>query len=207
MSRLLKVAALALTFAYPFVVWGGLTWLGKHLDERQTLLALAGALAVIFALRLIVGALAPAGAKPLARAGTALAVAGVALAALSVLLREGGLLLWYPVAVNTVFLALFGGSLVRPPPLVERLARLRTPDLPPPAVRYTRRVTQVWCIFFVVNGSIAAGTCLYGDLQIWTLYNGLLSYVLIGLLAGAEFLVRRSVVSKTSTGTEQQGTG
>ena len=31
---------------------------------------------------------------------------------------------------------------------IERIARLQHPDLPPEGVVYTRRVTQIWCVFF-----------------------------------------------------------
>ena len=55
---------------------------------------------------------------------------------------------FYPVLVNAVMLGIFGYSLMFPPSIVERFARIRNPDLPTQAVHYTRRVTQVWCIFF-----------------------------------------------------------
>ena len=60
------------------------------------------------------------------------------------------------------------------------------PDFPPAAVVYTRRVTQVWCGFFVVNGLIAVATALWASTAVWTLYNGLLSYVAMGVLMGGD---------------------
>jgi uncharacterized membrane protein len=99
----------------------------------------------------------------------------------------------YPALVNAVFLGVFGLSLWHGPTVVERMARLREPDLPPAAVAYTRRVTQVWCGFFVVNGAIAVGTALWASPAAWALYNGLISYVAMGALMGGEWLVRRRV--------------
>ncbi|HEX7641723.1 MAG TPA: hypothetical protein VF472_05855 [Burkholderiaceae bacterium] len=96
----------------------------------------------------------------------------------------------YPVLVNAVLLAAFGYSLAHPPSLIERLARLREPDLPQAAVGYTRRVTQVWCVFFVLNGAIALGTALWASEQVWSLYTSVVSYILMGLLFGIEFLCR-----------------
>lgn len=96
----------------------------------------------------------------------------------------------YPVLVNAAFLAAFGYSLMAPPSMVERLARLREPDLPPAAVRYTRRVTEVWCGFFILNGAAALGTALWATDAVWSLYTGVISYVLMGMLFGAEFLLR-----------------
>jgi uncharacterized membrane protein len=74
--------------------------------------------------------------------------------------------------------------------MVERMARLTEPDLPPEAIGYTRKVTQVWCGFFVINGSIALGTAIWASPEVWTLYNGVIAYVLMGLLFGGEYLVR-----------------
>jgi len=99
----------------------------------------------------------------------------------------------YPVAVNLSLLAVFAASLRRGPSLVERLARLREPALPPAAVAYTRRVTQAWCVFFAVNAALAAATALWADTATWALYNGVLAYVAMGALMGGEWLLRRRV--------------
>lgn len=96
----------------------------------------------------------------------------------------------YPVLVNAAMLAIFGYSLIYPPSIAERFARIREPDLSPQAVRYTRRVTQVWCAFFIANGAVALGTALWGSPAVWTLYNGFLAYLLMGLLFAGEFCVR-----------------
>ena len=97
----------------------------------------------------------------------------------------------YPVLVNAAMLGVFGYSLMVPPSMVERLARLREPELPPPAIGYTRRVTQVWCVFFAVNGTIAAVTALRASPAVWLFYNGLIAYLLMGLLFAGEYIVRR----------------
>lgn len=59
-----------------------------------------------------------------------LALLGALLCVSSQLLRIQHLLLWYPVAVNLAMLLVFGASLWSAMPLVERLARLREPELP-----------------------------------------------------------------------------
>lgn len=97
---------------------------------------------------------------------------------------------FYPVLINLILLVVFGISLIRPPTMVERLARLREPNLPPAAIIYTRRVTQVWCGFFIVNASISFAIQLWASPATWSLYNGVISYLLIGLLFGGEYLVR-----------------
>lgn len=104
---------------------------------------------------------------------------------------EATLLRWYPVLINALLLISFGWSLVYGPPLVERIARLREPDLPPAAVPYTRAVTWVWIGFFAFNGSMSAALTLWAPLSWWTLYNGLLSYLLMGSLFAVEWLLRQ----------------
>ncbi|WP_218831525.1 hypothetical protein [Bordetella genomosp. 9] len=96
----------------------------------------------------------------------------------------------YPVLINAAMFAVFASSLWRGMPVIERFARLRHPDLPPQAVAYTRRVTQVWAGFFAFNGLVSAALSLWAPWHWWTLYNGVISYVLIGLLMAGEWLVR-----------------
>ena len=101
--------------------------------------------------------------------------------------------------VSLLLLLLFARSLWQPQTLIERLARLQDPQLPAEAIRYTRRVTQVWCGFFVVNGTLALTTVLLGDMALWSLYNGLLSYLLMGTLMGGEWLLRRRLQARLAT--------
>ncbi|MDQ6439933.1 hypothetical protein [Klebsiella quasipneumoniae] len=174
-----------LLLAWPFIIWFGLAHnslqgliplmaLMLFLRFRQTRRR-AGALSVVTQI---------------------VAVAGMTLCIASYLLKTHQLLLFYPVVVNSVMLAVFGGSLWSTMPIIERLARLREPDLPERAVRYTRRVTQIWCAFFIINGGIALFTALYGDLSLWTAWNGMISYLLMGTLMAGEWLVRQRVIKR-----------
>lgn len=97
---------------------------------------------------------------------------------------------FYPVLVNVGLLGAFGTSLIFPPSFVERLARMREPDLPAQSVGYMRRVTQVWCVFFAVNGAVALATALWASPAVWSLYNGVVAYLLMGLLFAGEYLMR-----------------
>ncbi|WP_017801806.1 hypothetical protein [Winslowiella toletana] len=171
-----------ITLGWPFLVWLAITHPQLHW--------LIPLLALLFLLRLL-GLRRSGGA--FSRAAQLLALAGVALCLASYLLRSHQLLLWYPVAVSAVMLLLFGGSLFSAMPMVERLARIREPQLPPPAIRWTRRVTQIWCLFFIFNGSVATATCLAGNLHWWTLWNGIISYLLMGLLMAGEWLLRQRI--------------
>jgi uncharacterized membrane protein len=104
------------------------------------------------------------------------------------------LLRLYPSLVNLGLLIAFGATLVRGPSMIEKFARLGTPELSPGAVRHTRRVTQVWCAFFVLNGAFSAYTALYWSRANWSLYNGAIAYGLIGVLLVAELIWRYLVV-------------
>ncbi|POZ60249.1 hypothetical protein [Chromobacterium alticapitis] len=104
----------------------------------------------------------------------------------------------YPLLVNAALLAVFGGSLRFGPPVIERLARLTEPALDAAGVRYTRAVTQVWCGFFIVNGSLSLATALWAGNAVWTAYNGCVSYLLMGALFGGEWLVRRRFKKRNS---------
>lgn len=174
-----------LILAWPFVVWFGL--------QHNSLPWLLPLIALLLVLRL---RQARRKVGPMRFIMQSVALAGIILCIASALLKTHQLLLFYPVVVNLVMLTVFGGSLWTTMSLVERLARLRDPDLPPEGVRYTRRVTQIWCIFFIVNGGIALFTALQGDMRLWTAWNGVIAYLLMGTLMAAEWLVRRRVIKR-----------
>jgi uncharacterized membrane protein len=177
---MLKLLVGLVMVVYPFLVYAAL----DSMQPRYLALLLAG----LFALRW------------LQQGGTARLLGAHWLAPLALLLllavvlsNQGGLLLAYPVLVSALFFTVFCHSLLHPPSVAERIARLSEPDLPPRGVRYTRRVTQVWCGFFLANGMAATATAFSGDRWLWSLYNGFISYVLMAVLMGSEWLVRRRV--------------
>ncbi|MGI2259705.1 septation protein IspZ [Shewanella sp. GXUN23E] len=179
MSWLTLVSALVL-LAYPLAVYFGL----QHFDIGIIAALMAG----IFLLRIV--AAKQAKLAELRTLAWISGGAGLLLAGLGYLFQKQAWLTFYPVVVNLLMLALFATSLWQKQTIIERLARLQEPDLPPSGVRYTRKVTLLWCGFFAVNGSIALATC-FMPLHIWTLYNGLLSYLLAGTLFICELLVRQ----------------
>lgn len=164
--------------AYPPLVYFGLT-------------RLPPAALVLVGLTLI-GLRLPATRKTaLARAWTA--AFAVAAGGLAVLLSLAPALAVkaYPVAVSLAVAAVFGLSLRFPPTVVERIARLTEPELPPEGVAYTRKVTLIWTLVLLANAGVSAATALWGSLAQWTLWNGLLSYLLMGTLFAGEFLIRQ----------------
>ncbi|MDA7618199.1 hypothetical protein N8703_02745 [Verrucomicrobia bacterium] len=184
MRALMLLLTLAL-LAYPLVVYFGLS--------RWGVSGVSCVLGVLFLIRLIIG-----GKTKLTHLKVIVYLSGsvgLVLVLLSAAFRQAGLILFYPVAVNVLMLLFFSGSLYQEQTVIERLARLREPEFPENGVRYTRTVTKVWCAFFMVNGAIAFITC-FQALEVWTIYNGLISYLLIGMLFVSEFLTRRRIIKK-----------
>jgi uncharacterized membrane protein len=99
----------------------------------------------------------------------------------------------YPLTISFGLAVVFSYSILRPPTIIERIARRMAPNLNERGVRYTRQVTKAWVIFFIVNGAISAWTAIYANIDVWLLYNGFISYILMGLLFSLEFLMRQTV--------------
>jgi uncharacterized membrane protein len=95
-----------------------------------------------------------------------------------------------PALPNVVMLLSFGRTLRSGPSLIESLARLRWGELPPHVVTYCWRLTLLWCVFFAANAAFISWLAFYGTLASWTIYTGLLAYLLAGGLFLAELLYR-----------------
>ena len=72
-----------------------------------------------------------------------------------------------------LWLAVFFGRTLRggATPLIERIARHSNPALPAALCRYSRRLTALWCAYFVVAALLTAATHLayaYVGLVVWT---------------------------------------
>ncbi|MDF1790475.1 MAG: hypothetical protein P1U88_01125 [Thalassobaculaceae bacterium] len=179
--RLVNLLYGVLVLAYPLVVYVGL----KYFDARST----AFGLLLLTVLRFLF--LRAADPKMGSRAFAVVPIALTAgLVGLAFVFDADAYLLFYPVAINAVMLVLFAESLARPPTVIERLARISEPDLPPSGVRYTRKVTMAWCGFFILNGGVALYTTTLSDLAVWTVYNGFVAYILMAVMFGGEYLVR-----------------
>lgn len=98
--------------------------------------------------------------------------------------------LLYPVFMSLGVALVFGNTLLYPPSMIERFARLSEPNLDAAGVLYTRKVTLIWVVFCLLNAALSLTTVLLGDLELWTLYNGCISYVLMGVLMVGEYVVR-----------------
>lgn len=177
-SRAFTIALAALLLLYPALVYFGL----QHFGPRSV----AGLILVIVLLRTLTTASLGGGAS-----SSHWLLLAASVATLGTLVTGSDISLkFYPVMVSLTLLLVFATSLWKPPTVIERIARLQDPQLPPEGVNYTRVVTWVWCGFFVFNGTVATITAFSSD-RIWAIYNGFISYLLMGALFSLEYLIRR----------------
>jgi uncharacterized membrane protein len=120
------------------------------------------------------------------------------LGGLCLIINSAVILKLYPLLMNILLLAAFGGTLFSPPSMIFRFATMQDKSIKGSlnekrVASYCRTVTLVWCGFFVFNGSIAAWTIFSGSDALWSVYNGLISYILTGLLFAGEFVIRKKV--------------
>ena len=126
--------------------------------------------------------------------GKALAIIALVLGGASLLLRTPDFVYFYPVMVNTVLFSVFVSSLFRPQTIVEKIARLRDPRFSDLEIPYARKVTLAWSLFFAINGSVAFITVLVEDKFYWSIYNGAISYALMGLMFAGELYCRQRYI-------------
>lgn len=103
--------------------------------------------------------------------------------------------------MNVIFLFTFGSTLFIGPNICFRFACLADKKLGSSMIarrveKYCFKVTLIWCVFFILNGSAAVYTVFSKNDKIWSIYNGGIAYFLMGLLFSVEFIVRKVVNSK-----------
>lgn len=104
----------------------------------------------------------------------------------------------YSVVISLIFLAAFGSTLFSAPSMVFRLATLMDKTIKGSSwerevERYCFKVTLIWCCFFIVNGCASVWTAFFASDRVWSIYNGGISYVLMGMIFAVEFIVRKKV--------------
>jgi len=81
-------------------------------------------------------------------------------------------------------------------PLCTQLADKLHGPLNAQALRYTRRVTLAWAVFFLLNMAVTFLLYVFAPLRIWSLFVNFCSAPLILLMFVAEYAVRRRVLPK-----------
>jgi uncharacterized membrane protein len=99
------------------------------------------------------------------------------------------MILFYPALVNFSLAFVFLRSLKEEESILLRIVKARGVEINQHVPGYLYRLTGVWSGFFILNGIVSIWTAGL-SLQAWTLYNGLISYLIIAILAGGELLFR-----------------
>ncbi len=189
MKKVLNILLTVSIFLYPVLVYFGL----QHFDIR----IIAGLILSILVIRFWLSK--DSGKSKLGIPQFRFVLIGGIILILGTLVTDSeyGIKL-YPALVSFGMLVIFASSLLWPPPIIERFARLMDKNFPDDAIPYTRKVTIAWCVFFIFNGSVAIATTFHASQEVWAAYNGLISYILIGVMFAVEYLIRRVVMKKNN---------
>ena len=102
---------------------------------------------------------------------------------------------FYPVCANlTVFLVFFC-SLFTKETVIQKFAKMVDGELSENALKYTRNLTYIWCVLTFFNFVVSFITVFLSE-EIWALFNGLISYILIGTLFFVEYVIRTILKKK-----------
>ena len=95
----------------------------------------------------------------------------------------------YPPTMNLFIFLIFFSSMFCNETIIQKMARMWEGNLEEKALIYTRKLTGIWCIFLFFNFLISLTTVFMSD-KIWFIYNGFISYFLVGSLFIIEYCYR-----------------
>ena len=99
------------------------------------------------------------------------------------------LIKYYPPVMNGFIFSVFFISLFCKGTVIQKIARIMEGGLNEKISEYTRNLTYVWCVFLFINFLISILTIFLSD-RIWIIYNGFVSYFLVGLMFVIEYPIR-----------------
>jgi len=174
-STLIRALFVTCIAAYPFLIYFGLQYL------PPTFFAVT--LMLLIAMRF--GVLVPE-ERPIVIPMLLIFVCYATVAAVT---GSQMMLLYYPAIVNFTLCGVFLNSLRQGDPLLLRIVRARGVPMNEFVPRYMFNLTLIWAVFFVVNGALSIWSS-FVSIEVWTAYNGFLSYCLVALLIGIEYVFR-----------------
>jgi len=175
-SNLIRGLFVSCIAAYPFIILFGLKYLPPTFFG----------IALLFLLAMRYGVLLPE-ERPILVPMLLVFVTYALVAAIS---GSKMMLLYYPAVVSFTLCGVFLNSLRQGEPLLLRIVRARGLPISVHGPRYLYRLTAIWCGFFIANGLVSIWTSTQ-RIEIWTFYNGFLSYLLIAAFVGIEVIFRR----------------
>lgn len=182
---IVRVTFVALLTLYPFAVYFGIRFLPVSF--------FAALLAVLVAMRFVF-------TSPDERRSILPVVALMfAFAIGAAIYGKAQALLYYPALMNLLLGTLFASSVRNGDPILLRIVRARRIPMSKYGPAYITRLTMLWAAFFFLNALVSLWTTTL-TLEAWTLYNGLVTYVIVALLFVIELLYRRHYKKRMGVG-------
>jgi uncharacterized membrane protein len=110
----------------------------------------------------------------------------------------------YPALADLAYMTIMVTSFFFPPPLayyfIDIFDKTIKTKIPKKTFdSYCLKASVVWCVFFAIDAIIAVLTTYRGSELIWGIYNGGITYCIMGLIFVGEFIVLKIVVKKFRT--------
>lgn len=93
---------------------------------------------------------------------------------------------FYPSLIN-VFLCAFFILSLKKECVITKIARAKHGQLSAFHINYTRKLCALWGIFFMMNACIAFILAMLEDKIYWSIFCGIIIYVLVGAFFGLEY--------------------
>ncbi|CAO4835887.1 MAG: hypothetical protein CNLJKLNK_00519 [Holosporales bacterium] len=102
------------------------------------------------------------------------------------------LLYIYPITISLSMAFSFLLSLIYKPTIIESFMMIKGETMTKNHYEYAHKLTMIWIVFLVINAFLS-WVSLKHSFSFWTLYNGLISYIFMGILGGGEFIYRKYI--------------
>ena len=76
-------------------------------------------------------------------------------------------------------------------PLIEHFARMVKPELRPAELAHCRVWTRIWGVYLLALAALGLALARWATLTVWTVYVGIVSYVLVAVLFAIEYVIRK----------------
>lgn len=96
---------------------------------------------------------------------------------------------FYPVCANFTVFLIFFTSIFAKETVIQKIAKAIEGELDTFTKSYTHKLTYCWSVFTFLNFLVSLATVFMAE-KWWALYNGVISYALIGSFFAVEYIVR-----------------
>jgi len=123
-----------------------------------------------------------------------------AIGAISLFLDENPVVIkLYPALADLAYLTIMITSFFFPPPLAyyfidifDKSIKTKIPEKM--FGSYCYKASFAWCVYFVIDGIVAVITAFYSSNFVWAVYNGGVTYCIMGLIFAGEFVILKMIV-------------